>query len=81
MSPALVALLLAVAAEPAADPAPDTVVVCPTAFRAAMKPWFELRASQGHRIAVVSNLGSPEEIRGRIARLIAGRSSCDSCCW
>ena len=72
MSPALVVLLLAVAAEPSANPAPDTVVVCPTEFRAAMKPWFDLRAGQGHRIAVVSNLGSPEEIRGRIAPLIQG---------
>jgi hypothetical protein len=72
MSPVLVALLLAVAADPAAEPALDTVVVCPAAFRPAMKPWLELRASQGHRIGVLSNLGSAEEIRGRILRLVQG---------
>jgi len=72
MSSALVALLLAVAAGPAAEPALDTVVVCPAEFRQAMKPWFELRTSQGHRIGVLSNLGSAEEIRGQILRLVQG---------
>ncbi|MEI8375699.1 MAG: C25 family cysteine peptidase [Planctomycetota bacterium] len=72
MSPPLVALLLAVAASPVAEPTLDTVVVCPTEFRQAMKPWLELRTSQGHQIGVLSNLGSAEEIRGQILRRVQG---------
>ena len=52
---------------PQATPAPDTVVVCPEVFRRTLQPWMEFRTAQGHAITTVSNLGSPEEIRGRIA--------------
>ena len=55
-----VMLLLLIGAEPAA---PDTVVVCPAAFRQALEPWVEHRTQQGRALAFVANTGSPEEIR------------------
>ena len=72
MSPLILTMLLAVAAAPAAEPAIDTVVVCPDDFREALKPWFELRARQGHHIGLLTNLESAEEIRGQILRLVQG---------
>ncbi len=51
--------------------APDTVVVCPGEFREALAPWLELRKSQGHAIQVVTNEGTPEQIRERI-RAVGG---------
>jgi len=45
---------------------PDTVVVCPAAFREAMQPWIEFREAQGHRIAVVSNAGTDDDVRKRV---------------
>ncbi len=33
-------------------PAPDTLVVCPTEFRAALAPWEAYRRGQGHEIVV-----------------------------
>ena len=36
-----------------APPAPDTLVVCPKEFRAALAPWEAYRRSQGHEILVV----------------------------
>jgi hypothetical protein len=49
-----------------AQPAPDTVVVCPSEFRDALAPWLDLRKSQGRVIQIVSNEGTPEQIRERI---------------
>ena len=63
----VLSLLLAVsAAAMATDSAPDVAVVCPAEFRAALNPWLEFRKSQGHTNQIVSNDGSPEQIRERI---------------
>ncbi len=45
---------------------PDTVVVCPEAFRPSMTPWVAHRESQGRRIAFVSNQGTIDDIRSAI---------------
>lgn len=47
----------------------DVVVVCPEEFREALRPWLAHRAEQGHDVAFVSNLGSPEAIRRSIRDL------------
>lgn len=52
----------------AVQAAPDTVVVCPEAFRPAMTPWVTHREAQGHRIAFVSNQGTTDEIQAAIQR-------------
>jgi len=52
--------------------APDTAVVCPAAFRQALRPWVEYRTRQGHTLALLSNAGSPEEIRQRIRDVAVG---------
>ncbi len=67
MAPILLALLLA-----AAEAGPDTVVVCPREFCAAMEPWLDYRRRQGHQIAVISDGLTANEIRGRIRGLAAG---------
>ena len=63
----LFALLLA--AQPTAA---DTVVVCPQSFREALEPWLTHREAQGHRIALVSNLQSADEIRRQIRQVAVG---------
>ncbi len=68
----MLSTLLALSLLTAATPA-DTVVVCPTKFRAAMKPWLELRESQGHECLIVSS-DSADGIRRRI-RAAAGRGN------
>ncbi len=50
----------------------DTVVVCPAEFRQALAPWLAHRQGQGRRIAIVSNLKSPQELRAEIRRLARG---------
>ena len=45
---------------------PDTVVVCPLPFLRVLDPWIAHRERQGHRLALVSNLLSPAEIRDAI---------------
>lgn len=67
-----VLLLVSLLSVPAVDP--DTVVVCPPTLRTALEPWLELRAQQGHRVAVIDNVGSAEAIRQRV-RLAAGGSA------
>ena len=52
--------------------APDVAVVCPAAFCDALGPWVEYRQRQGHRVAIVSNLGSADEIRRRIRDVARG---------
>jgi hypothetical protein len=56
----------------APDVAVDTAVVCPLEFREALAPWIAHRQAQGRRIALVSNLKSPAELRGDIRRLARG---------
>jgi len=57
-----------------AGPGPDTVVVCPAEFQQILAPWVAYREALGHRIAVVSNLGTASEIRARIVQAAAGGS-------
>jgi hypothetical protein len=52
--------------------APDVAVVCPAVFRQALKPWWDYRTAEGHRLALVSNAGSPDDIRQRITLLAKG---------
>lgn len=52
----------------------DTVVVCPQEFRQALAPWVAHRREQGHRLAMISNLQSPEELRGEVRRIAAAGS-------
>ncbi|HEY4307895.1 MAG TPA: C25 family cysteine peptidase [Pirellulales bacterium] len=40
--------------------APDTLVICPEAFRSPLAPWLELRASQGHHCQVIK----PDSVDG-----------------
>lgn len=47
---------------------PDTVLVCPPVFLEVMRPWLDYRTAQGHRIAVVPNLPSAQQIRAEIRR-------------
>jgi hypothetical protein len=53
-------------------PAADTVVVCPRAFRDALRPWLEYRGRQGHEFEFVPP-GSVAEMRAAI-QAIAARS-------
>ena len=55
---------LALCAGPAE--APDTAVVCPRAFLSALEPWLQYRERQGHRVTLISNTLSAEEIRAAI---------------
>jgi len=52
----------------------DTAVVCPLEFREALAPWIAHRQAQGRRIALVSNLKSPAEMRAEIRRMARGGS-------
>jgi hypothetical protein len=45
---------------------PDTVVVCPRAWLAALEPWMAHRQQQGHRLKLVSNLLPADAIRDAI---------------
>ncbi len=45
---------------------PDTAVVCPAEFRAALDPWLEFRRGEGRQIQLIASTGAPEEIRARI---------------
>ncbi|MCH8922325.1 MAG: hypothetical protein IIA67_04135 [Planctomycetes bacterium] len=54
--------------------APDTVVVCPQAFRTALGPWIKHRTEQGHEIALISNLNTPLEIRADIRKIAKGKA-------
>ncbi len=70
----MLAALVALAIGRSALGATDTVVVCPSEFRESLSPWLELRKSQGHTIQIVSNEGTPEQIRQRI-RTAGGRAA------
>ena len=62
----------AVDAGPAGAAAADTVVICPEEFREALRPWVEYRSAEGHRLAIISNLGSIEQLRRQIAEVARG---------
>ena len=55
--------------------AADTVVICPTEFRQALRPWVEYRTAEGHRLALLSNLGSTDQLRRQIADGRPGRAA------
>ena len=44
------------------------VLVCPEQFRPAMASWVAYRQSQGHTVAIVSNLGTTDQIQAAIRR-------------
>jgi hypothetical protein len=46
------AVALAVSADPTPSTGPDTMVLCPNEFRAALEPWLDYRRAQGHKIVV-----------------------------
>jgi len=48
------------------SPPPAVVAVCPSDLRPALAPWVAFRSEQGYDVRVVSNTGTPEEIRRRI---------------
>ena len=48
-----------------ANPAPDTLVVCPESFREALVPWVELRQRQGHQCQVIAP-DTAEKLRAKI---------------
>jgi hypothetical protein len=50
----------------------DTLVVCPSEFRAALAPWVAHRRRQGHHVVMISNLHSAEALRGEVRRIAAG---------
>ena len=47
-----------------AGSAPDTLVVCPPAFTAALDRWVAFRESQGHGIRFHTDISSAGAIRG-----------------
>ena len=51
--------------------APDTLVVCPAEFRAALEPWEAFRVAQGHEIAVIDVPTSAAELRSAIRAIAA----------
>jgi hypothetical protein len=70
MPSTLLALLLLTATPPAVD----TVVVCPAELRAALQPWIELREGQLHRLTVIDNSGTAEQLRARIRAAASAES-------
>ncbi len=68
MTSMLVALLMCATGDAAAD----TAVVCPAEFRRALEPWVRYRGAQGHRVTLISNAGSPDELRASVRLLAAG---------
>jgi hypothetical protein len=50
----------------------DTAVICPQEFHEALAPWVEHRRQQGHELVLLSNLGSPAQLRQEIRRLADG---------
>jgi hypothetical protein len=62
----LTSLLLLFAAAPQA---PDTVVVCPKEFVAALSPWLRHREAQGHTIEIVPNTKTPTQLRESIREI------------
>ncbi|MFN3151890.1 C25 family cysteine peptidase [Bremerella sp.] len=66
MTSILVLALLMAAPEASPTEGFDTLVVCPEAYVGAMRPWFEYRIAQGHRIGVVTEVESKEKIRTTI---------------
>ncbi len=61
-------VLIGLASGGAIQGATDTVVVCSGEFREALAPWLEFRKSQGHSVQLVSNEGTPDQIRERIRK-------------
>ncbi len=48
------------------DQGPDTVVVCPPELVSALDPWLEFRSSQGHKLQVIKEYQTAEDIRSQI---------------
>src|SRR5262245_29552317 len=67
----LCGLLLALAV-PLATPAADTLVICPDAFRAELRPWLDYRQEQGHRAVVLPSAQTAGQLRAQIRAHAAG---------
>ena len=52
-----------------ASAAPDTLVVCPAAFRSALGEWQTVRQGQGHEISVINPQASAGELRDTIRQV------------
>ena len=52
--------------------APDTLVICAAEFREALRPWVEFRTAEGHKIVVIPNAASTEELRRQIGEIAKG---------
>ena len=68
MTELLLAILL-VGVTPTGTPTtspPDTVVVCPAAWRSTLQPWLDYRTTQGHHIVTITGQGSYETVRATI---------------
>lgn len=62
-------LLTTCAADPVAVEKPraaDIAVVCPGPFEDALRPWLEYRRGQGHVVEVISNTGTPAQIKSKL---------------
>ena len=67
----MVAALLLIATQAMSAP-PDTVVVCPSHFRQALRPWIAHRQAEGHQLAFVMNVATPQGIRADIRQAARG---------
>jgi len=66
MNSAVLMLLLHAVPGAGLQTAPDTAVVCPQEFRAALQPWLAYRLGQGHTFTFISNLNTAESIRQQV---------------
>ncbi|MEX2092938.1 MAG: C25 family cysteine peptidase [Pirellulales bacterium] len=62
----VIALFLVAYFVAAAAAAPDTLVVCPMEFRAALRPWESCRREQGHELSIVEPTTTARELHGKI---------------
>ena len=69
---AISAVVFALLATSFAAAAPDTLVVCPNAFRAALAPWEEFRRGQGHELEIIDVPRDAAELKAAIRRVAAG---------
>ncbi len=60
------AIAIAVSADTTPSMGPDTIVLCPNEFRAALQPWLDYRRAQGYDIVVAEPAGTSREISEQI---------------
>jgi hypothetical protein len=70
----LQSLLVVAIAASSASAAPDTLVVCPAEFRAALAPWENFRRNQGHMLAVIEPPPAADQLQAEVRQFAsAGR--------